>query len=61
MYSTCAKEDLKRIHKKQKQIGRTILDIRKTKEIRSTELFKKLDWIPIDERANLLTAAWIDV
>jgi len=56
IYCTCSKEDLKRVHKLQKRAGRTILDIRKTRDISTIDLFKKLEWIPINERAKLLTA-----
>ena len=59
IYSTCAKEDLKRIHKVQKRAGRTILDIRKARDISTVELFQKLDWLPVNERANLLTGTLV--
>jgi len=50
IYRNCSKDLLRKIHRIQKQFGRAILDINKPRDIHITDLFKKLDWIPLDER-----------
>ena len=45
-----------RITTLQKYAGRFILDIKNSREINSTELFKKLNWLPISDRIKFLRA-----
>ena len=40
----------------QKYAGRIILDIKNPREINSTELFKKLNWLPFSDRITVLRA-----
>ena len=45
-----------RITTPQKYAGRIILDIKNPREINSTELFKKLNWLPFSDRITFLRA-----
>ena len=50
IWGNTSKSNLKRVHKIMKQFGRSILDIKKPKDIHNVDLFKTLDWLPIDAR-----------
>ena len=45
-----------RITTLQKYAGRIILDIKNPREINSTQLFKKLNWLPFSDRITFLRA-----
>ena len=52
IYGNAGKEQLKKIHRIQKQFGRAILDIKNPQGLHIIHMFKELDWLPIDERAK---------
>ena len=52
IYGSAGKEQLKKIHRIQKQFGRALLDIKNPQDLHIIDMFKKLDWLPIDERAK---------
>ena len=50
IWGNTSKMNLKRIHKIVKLFGRSILNIKKARDIHIKDLFKRLNWIPINER-----------
>ena len=56
IWGDVSKHIANRITTLQKYAGRTILDIRNRREINSTELFKKLNWLPFSDLITFLRA-----
>ena len=50
VWGNCAKKELQKIHKLQKQFGRYIMDIIDARSVSTVDLFKTLDWLPVDQR-----------
>ena len=50
IWGNTSRHNLKRLHTVVKQFGRSILDIKNPKDIHTVDLFKTLDWLPIDTR-----------
>ena len=56
IWGDVSKHIANRITTLQKYAGRIILDIKNPREINSTELFKKLNWLPFTDRITFLRA-----
>ena len=50
VWGNCSRKCLITIHKTMKRFGRSILEVRKCTDISSMELFKRLEWLPVDSR-----------
>ena len=59
MWTKTTKDNLKRIHKIMKQFARAILEIKCAKDLSTMDLFKTLDWLPIDARADYFTGVLV--
>ena len=57
IWGDVSKHIANRITTLQKYAGRIILDIKSPREINSTELIKKLNWLPFSDRITFLRAA----
>ncbi len=52
VWGNCRKELLLKVHKAMKMFGRSILDVKKAKDRSSLDIFKTLNWLPVDSRIN---------
>lgn len=50
VWGSCTKEHLKKVHRTMKMFARSILNIKKKDSVPSTQLFKILNWMPVDVR-----------
>ncbi len=56
VWGNCGRQLMLRVHRLMKSCARSIMDIYDYTEVPTIELFKQLDWLPIDARINYFEA-----
>ena len=56
VWGNCSRQLMLKVHRVMKSCARSILDIYNYTEVPSIELFRELDWLPIDARVNYFEA-----
>ena len=54
VWGNCSKQNLKRIHRIMKLFGRSILGVKRPRDISTVDLFRQLNWLPVNERIKYM-------